>query len=102
MNVTHPFWQAPKQFVGQKSFKQTLAPITRTLGFQFQMPWPLPQSAGFYYGQNPVWGRRELVFSGQPEYFAVGNTIPSAGGVPLVNPYTPEMRFSRRNVTTRY
>ena len=102
MNVTHPFWSAPKEFVGQKSFQQTFTPIARNLGFQFQMPWPLPQTAGFYDGQNPVLGRRELVFSSQPEYFAVGNTIPSAGGVPLVNPYAPEMKFSRRNVTTQY
>ena len=102
MNVTHPFWQVPKQFVGQKSFKQTLPPVANTLGFTFQLPWPLPVSAGWYDGQNAMWGRRELVFSSQPEYFAVENIIPSAGGVPLINPYAPEMKFSRKMVTSTY
>ena len=102
MNVTHPFWQPPREFVGQKNFSQTQTPIARNLGFQFQIPWPLPATAGFYDGQNPIWGRRELVFSGNPEYFAVGNTIPSAGGVPLINPYSREMQYSRENFTNKY
>lgn len=102
MNAIHPFWQPPKFFVGQKSFKQTLTPIANNLGFQFQLPHPLPVTAGFYDGQNPMDGRRELVFSSNPEYFAVNNTVPSAGGVPLINPYTKAMQFSRRSVTARY
>lgn len=102
MNATHPFWQVPVVFVGQKDFRQTLTPIARNLGFQFRIPWPLPVTAGFYDGQNPIWGRRELTFSSDPEYFSIEGTIPSTAGVPLVNPYTPAMQFSRKAVTTQY
>jgi hypothetical protein len=68
-------------------------------GFLFRIPHPLPSTAGYYYGENPVYGRRELVFSDQPEYFAVDGKIPASGGVPLVDPKDPIYKFKRSGVT---
>ena len=76
-------------------------PIAHNLGFQWALPWPLPTTAGYYFGENPQWGRREYVTSSLPEWFAVDNILPSTGKQPLINPYTAEMRFSREDYTTR-
>ena len=97
MQPTNPYWTPPVQFTRRKKLK----PIARDLGFQFALPWQLPVSAGYYYGENPVWGRREMVFSAQPEWFSTDHIIPSSGNIPLMNPYTEEMKFSRANYTVK-
>ena len=95
--ATHPYWTPPRDYRIQKS----LLPVAHNLGFQFALPWPLPSTAGPYFGQNPQWGRRELVTSALPEWFAVDGIIPSTANQPLMNPYTAEMRFSRAEHTKR-
>ena len=95
MNPTHPYWEPPTDFQTRK----TLKPIARDLGFQFNIPWPLPVSAGYYFGENPPPGRKELVYDSRPEWYAVDNVIPSTAGIPLMNPYTEEMKFDRSKYT---
>ena len=95
---TNPYWDPPTVFKTRKMLK----PIARDLGFQFALPWPLPVSAGFYHGENPVWGRKQQVTASQPEWFATDNIIPSSGGIPLVNPHTAEMKFNRSQFTRQY
>ena len=95
---THPYWTPPLVFGTRKSLK----PIARDLGFQWQLPWPLPVTAGYYYGEQPVWGRRESVYSARPEWFAVDNIIPSSGNIPMVNPHTEEMKYSRKDYTVKH
>ena len=97
MNITNPYWTPPTKFTTHKHLK----PIARDLGFHFSLPWPLPVTAGYYYGEQPPLGRRELVFSSQPEWFATDNILPSSGGIPLVNPYTAEMQFKRSDYTIK-
>ena len=94
---THPYWTPPVEFRTRKH----MVPVARTTGFSWKLPWPLPTTAGYYFGENPVMGRREAVYSGKPEWFATDNVIPSSGNVPLINPYTPEMRFSRADYTVK-
>jgi len=98
MNPTSPYWAPEQVYKGVKSqqFQE------RRLGFQFDIPHPDPVTAGFYYGENPIPGRRELVYSAQPEYFAVENIIPSAGGIPRYNPYDKAFHFSRAQVTQKF
>ena len=82
--------------------RKKLKPIARDLGFQFVLPWNQPTSAGYYFGENPVWGRRQDVYSSLPEWFATDNIVPSSGGIPITNPYTAEMKFSRAKFTKKY
>ena len=95
--ATNPYWTPPVEFTTRKK----LLPITNNMGFQFTLPWQLPSTAGYYYGENPVWGRREYVYSAQPEWYSVDNIVPSAGNVPLINPYTSAMKFSRADYTVK-
>ena len=97
MNPTSPYWTPPFQWRPQK----TLQPITNTYGFQFTLPWNMPTSAGYYFGEGAVPGRRELVYRSDPEWFATQGILPSSGNVPLVNPYTQEMNFDRAHYTVR-
>ena len=94
---THPYWTAPTQFRQQKM----LRPISGDLGFQFNIPWPMPSSAGYYFGEEAPWGRREHVYSSLPEWFSVNNIVPASGGLPLVNPHSSEMTFDRERFTVR-
>ena len=99
MNPTNPYWQVPLQFEKNISF---LKPVTNTLGFEFDLMWPLPVSVGEgYYGQNALPDRRELVYSTQGEYTAIGNTVPSSAGQPLVNLYDPIYKFKRSEHTVQ-
>ena len=98
MNLTHPYW-APKPIFstgqkGQRTFENNL-------GFFFKLPHPDIQTAGTYFGENPEYGRRELVFRSDPEYFSVQNTISSSGGLPKYNPYDPIYAFSREKFTKK-
>ena len=95
---TNPYWTPPVEFKTRKHLK----PIARDLGFQWTLPWPQPSSAGYYFGQNPVWGRRQDVYSSLPEWFATDNIVPSTAGVPIMNPYTAEMKFSREKFTRKH
>jgi len=97
MNPTNPYWEPPVVYKARKHLK----PIARDTGFRFQLPWPQPVSAGFYYGENPAWGRKEQVFSAQPEWYAVDNIIPSSGNIPMVNPHTREMKYKRSDYTVK-
>ena len=98
MNPTQPFWQPPFKFQPT----QTLKPITNTLGFQFTIPWPQTQTAGFYNGQGAIPDRKELVYRDDPEWFAVQNIVRSTAGVPEVNPYDPVYKFDRERYTVRF
>ena len=97
MNPTNPYWTPPVKFVTHKLLK----PIARNIGFQFRLPWPQPVTAGYYYGENPVWGRKEQVYTTQPEWFSTDNILPSSAGTPLINPHTKEMKYSRKDYTVQ-
>ena len=98
MNVTSLYWAPPQVYQGVKS--QNLQEHRR--GFQFDIPWRDPVTSGWNYGENPLAGRKELVYSAQPEYFAVQNIIPSVGGIPRYNPYDRAFHYSREHVTTKF
>ena len=90
-NATNPYWTPqPIYNWGIKSQK-----TNDGYGFTFKLPFPDISTAGWYFGEEPVPQRRELVFRSDPEYFAVENTIPSSGGVPKYNLYDPIYQFRR-------
>jgi len=98
MNFTHPYWTPPYE----TRLLKTLAPIANNYGFQFNLPYPDPVTAGFYYGENPPLGRREYVYDSRPEYFTVGgNIMPTVNGKPRFDPHSPDMTFSREKHTVR-
>ena len=76
----------------------------RQYGFLFDPPHPDPVTAGYYYGDGQAYPgtRRELVYSAQPEYFAVDGIIGSAGGIPRYNPYDKTLQFKRSQVTQKF
>ena len=97
MQPTSPYWFQP-------SFqsKTMPKPITNTLGFQTNIPWPLPVTVGaIYAGDGAAPDRREITTSAFGEWFAVDNTIPSSGGVPLINVKEPRFQYSRENFVHR-
>ena len=98
MNPTQPYWTP--DFKYQKS--TYLKPVSNTTGFQFTIPWPNTSTAGYYNGQGAIPGRKELVYRDDPEWFSVQNIIRSSGGVPNINPYAPEYKFSREDHTVRF
>ena len=93
MQITSPYWFQPEFHP-----KQMIKPITGTLGFQMSIPWPLPVSVGaIYSGDGALPDRRELTTSPFGEWFAVSNTIPSSGGVPLIDVKQPRFQYARDN-----
>ena len=100
MNLTNPYWTPPISYnFPIKTFK----PITKTLGFQHTLVWPMPSTIGEGYagaGQLPG-GPRELVYSTQGEYTAIDNIVPSTGGKSMVNLYDPIYSYSRADRTVR-
>ena len=96
MNPTSPYWTVPPTTI------KTLKPIINNPGFLFVLPWPDVSTAGFYHGQRPVPGRKELIFRDDPEYFAVDGIVPATAGIPRINPYDPVYKFSREKFTVRY
>jgi hypothetical protein len=91
MQSTSPYWTEPS-FEPLKSHK----PISGHLGFQMRIPWPYPVTAGAVYtGEGAVPGRREVCNATYGEYFAVNDTIPSSGGVPLVDVNNWIFRYNR-------
>jgi hypothetical protein len=91
MNVTNPYWAPDLKFTSIK----TKPKISGTLGFHFDIPWPLPTTAGQFFGEGAVPGRREMSYGTQGEYFATDNIVPSTGGVPMVNIYDKHYSYKR-------
>jgi len=100
MNFTHPYWTPDASFRTQKFLK----PISNNIGFTFQLPWPAPVTAGYYYGEGGenIFGRRTQVTDSRPEYFTVGGDVmPTTGGIPAFDPHGKVMTFSRKKYTKR-
>ena len=75
-------------------------PISGHLGFFIDLPHTPPAATPWYFGENPVEGRRELTMRPDPELFAVDNIIPYlTPKIPLVNIYDPSYNFDRAKHT---
>jgi hypothetical protein len=98
MNPTQPYW-TPEPWTQTTRFNKKQ--LANTLGFTIGLPWPEVTTAGQYFGENPVYGRRELVYRSDAEYFARQNIIPSVAGIPSINPYDRIYKFSREKYTVR-
>lgn len=84
MQVTSPYWFQP-----EFEPTRTQPPIT-DLGFMRTIPWPAPVTVGaLYTGSGALPDRRTIETSPWGEYFAVGNKVPSSGGVSLYNTKDP-------------
>ena len=72
-------------------------------GVLYNIPYRDPVSTGFYYGEGreALPPRNELVFSTQPETFAVANILPTVAGVPRINPNAWQHTFSRSQHTMK-
>ena len=93
MQPTSPYWFQP-----EFQSKTMQKPMTGHLGFQTRIPWPEPVTVGaIYAGQGARPDRREITTSAFGEWFAIDNTIPSTGGVPLINVKEPRFQYSRAN-----
>ena len=96
MSITNAYWAPPATHEFEV---KTLNPKIGDLGFRTDIPWPLPVTAGAeYFGEGqqdlPTYPKM-LNKSFQGEVFAVGNTVPSTGAIPLVNIYDKEFKYSR-------
>ena len=94
--LTSAFWKAPSTQVNFNSdvhFSHD--------GILYNIPFRDPVQTGFVYGEGNqnVYGLRKLVFSTEPETFAVGNVLPTTAGIPRIDPYSRENRFSREDYT---
>ena len=97
MNSTSPYWST-ESFLTTKKYQPLQE---RRLGFTFDPPHRDVVTAGWYYGEGALPDRRELVYSAQPEYYAVQDIIPSVGGIPRANPYDRIYHHSRAAVTQK-
>ena len=97
MNPTSLYWKAPSIYGGIKWQKR----IAGTYGFQFDLPWPDVTTGGFYFGEEPVPQRRELVYSADSEYTALQNIVPSTGKVPKYNVYDKIYHYKRSDDTVK-
>lgn len=96
MKATNPYYTAPDTDYPV----QFTMPLTTHLGFQIDIPHRAPLATPYYFGENPVVGRRELVTRPDPEYFAINNIIPMlTPKIPLVNINDPSYTFSRAKYT---
>ena len=97
MQVTSPYWFQP-EFQAKRMSK----PLTGHLGFQMTLPWPLPVTVGaIYAGEGAAPDRREITTSAFGEWYAVNNTIPSSGGIPMINVKEPRFQYSRAKFVHR-
>ena len=96
MQFSNPYWASDLKF----ETRLTKPLLDKTLGFELDIPWPLPVTVGFFAGDGAIPGRRELSYQRphQSEYFAIDHIVPATGGVPLVNPYAPHFKFKRSDV----
>ena len=99
MNLTNPYWSPPLLLKSQRG----KTGFENHLGFFFKQVHPDIQTAGWNFGENPGYGRRELVLSGgeRPQYYAVTNTLPASGGVPKYNPRDPIYKMKRSDYTIK-
>ena len=91
MQVTSPYWFRPE-------FKPILRtkPIAGHLGFKTSIPWPAPVTVGsLYFGSGALPDRRTVETSPFGEYFAINDTVPASGGVPLFDTSDPIFTYSR-------
>lgn len=96
MNPSNAYW-APPQF--KKSFQK---PISGNQGFLINIPYPDPISTpSTGEGNENIYGKRELVFTTLPEMFAVGNVLPTTGGIPRLDPNSFAGQHSRSDYTIR-
>ena len=77
MNLTNPYWSDPPMFQPHKGARR----FENNYGFFFKLPVDDIQTAGYYFGENPGYGRRELVMRSDPEYFLPQNIVPASGGL---------------------
>ena len=97
MNPSNVYWHPPQYTTTSQK------PISGNIGFLMNLPYPDPVTAGVTNGagnQN-IYGKRELVFSTLPEMFAVGNIMPTTGGIPRVDPNSLAATHSREQHTVR-
>ena len=92
MNPSSVYWQ-PDSFFQKKT--ASLKPFAHNLGFLINIPYPDPVSTPWYYGENPVWGRREHAYSTLPELHTVGGIMPTTAGLPRVSPFSFAARANR-------
>ena len=73
------------------------------LGFRNPIPVPLPATVGQYRGSNEAALDlpKQLVYSGQPEYFTHGGYTPAINNKPLINVHLPMYNFSRQDYTVK-
>ena len=95
--LTTPFWvdKSSEKTFGTQNFTGD--------GILYNIPYRDPVQTGFVFGdgnQN-VFGDNKLVFSTQPETFAVGNILPTVAGKPRIDPNAWQNTFSREKVTVR-
>ena len=96
MRATNPFYTSPQTDYPVSS----LMPLSGHLGFSIDIPHRAPVATPYYFGENPVIGRRELVTRGDPEYYAVNNIVPMlTEKIPLVDVNDPTYKFSRAKYT---
>ena len=91
MQVTSPYWFQPE-------FRPVIhdKPMVGHMGFQMSIPWPAPVTVGaIYSGDGALPDRRTVETSPYGEYFAIDNTVPSSGGVPLYNTSDPIYTYLR-------
>ena len=101
ISMTDPYWTpAPLFGIGKITF---LNSQEGDLGFRHEIPVPMPVTVGHYYGSNEGGLNlpKQLVTSGQGEYFVRGGYLRSNEGKPMVNIYNPEFNFERASVTKR-
>ena len=97
MNPSNVYW-APEQ-----NNVQTLKPFDYQ-GFLFNLPYQDPVSTPMGYsgdGSENIYGKRELVFTTQPEYFAVGGIVPTTAGIPRMDINSAAAKHSREHFTVR-
>jgi len=97
MNPSNVYWAAPQY---TRTF---LKPISGNPGFLMNLPYPDPVSGQMYSGEGRenIYGLRELVYTTLPEIYAIGNILPTTGGVPRVDPTSVHARHSREAFTRR-
>ena len=94
MNPSNAYWNPPPLF--QENTMSFLKPLVHTTGFTINIPYPDPVSGPHYYGENPVFGRREYGFGTLPELYAVQNILPTTAGKPRINPFSFAAKYKRK------
>ena len=101
IRMTDPYWVPGPLFnIGQMSFTN---PLENDLGFRHELVVPMPITVGHYYGSNESALNlpKQLVTSGQGEYFVRGGYLRSNEGKPMVNIYNPEFNYERAASTKK-